>query len=220
MEKLKQLNKDLQSIQEKLEAEKYGLSEELQNIIDEISNLVDKPVILQKCDRKFENFRDEILAKEKEGKIVIATWEGFMEADLDKIIDQPTEGLLYDLNRDRATILTYIEDKKWVNDFACMKVIEKLKALLSNEGVGLSHWLYRFIKLIWLDIWETIKIIPLILAVTGICMGIFFLIAWVISLFTNNFEVAIYLTVVLLFMFVAILHGFDYFKKKYKQAKF
>ena len=76
---------------------------------------------------KFENFRDYILEKEKEGKVIIATFEGFAEADLDEIIKQPTEGLLYDLNRDRATILTFIEDKKWVNDFACMKVIEKLK---------------------------------------------------------------------------------------------
>jgi hypothetical protein len=60
------------------------------------------------------------------------THEGLMEAKLDEVIKQPTEGLLYDLNRDRITILTYINDPKWVNDFACMKVIEKLKEI--SEG--------------------------------------------------------------------------------------
>jgi hypothetical protein len=78
-------------------------------------------------DRKYKDFRDYILLKEKEGKIVITTTEGLMEVNLDEIIKQPVEGLLYDLNRDRATILTLIKDEKWVNDFACMKVIEKLK---------------------------------------------------------------------------------------------
>ncbi len=45
MGKLKQLNKDLQRIQEKLESKgTYSLSEELQNIIDEINNLVEARV--------------------------------------------------------------------------------------------------------------------------------------------------------------------------------
>lgn|SRR3990167_10908615 len=88
-------------------------------------------VKVQKCEQKFEDFRDIILAKEKEGKIIISTFDGLVEGNLDDIIDQPTEGLLYDLNRNRETILTYIYDQKWINDFACMKVIEKLKALLS-----------------------------------------------------------------------------------------
>ena len=81
-----------------------------------------------------ENFRDLVLEKEKQGKVVIATIDGYLEIDLDEIIKQPTEGLLYDLNRDRATILTFIDDRKWVNDFACMKVIEKLKAELEAQN--------------------------------------------------------------------------------------
>ena len=28
----------------------------------------------------------------------------------------------------KATILAWINDEKWVNDFACIKVVEKLKA--------------------------------------------------------------------------------------------
>ena len=50
-----------------------------------------------------------------------------MIADLEEIIKQPTEGLLYDLNRDRATVLTLMDDPKWVNDFAVGLVITKLK---------------------------------------------------------------------------------------------
>ncbi len=94
---------------------------------------IEPPVMQQKCDieQKYKDFRDYILEKEKEGKIVVNTAFGLGEISLDEIVKQHTEGLLYDLNRDRCTILTFIEDEKWVNDFACMKVIEKLKALLS-----------------------------------------------------------------------------------------
>jgi len=110
-----------------------GLYTEIKNLIND-SRPLQEGVILQKgeIEEKYIKFRDYILEKEKEGKIVINTIEGFAEMHLDEIINQHTEGLLYDLNRDRATILTLIEDEKWVNDFACMKVIEKLKALLSK----------------------------------------------------------------------------------------
>ena len=74
-----------------------------------------------------EKFRDMILQKEKEGKIVFMTIEGPMSVDLEEFIKQPTEGLLYDLNRDRVTVLTFIDDVKWVNDFAVGLVIAKLK---------------------------------------------------------------------------------------------
>lgn len=74
-----------------------------------------------------EKFKDLVLKKEKEGKIVFMTWDGPREADLEEFIKQPTEGLLYDLNRDRATVLTFIEDKKWVNDYAVGLVIARLK---------------------------------------------------------------------------------------------
>ena len=95
---------------------------------------IEPPVMLQKgeIEQKYKDFRDYILEKEKEGKIVVNTAFGLGEISLDEIVKQHTEGLLYDLNRDRCTILTFIEDEKWVNDFACMKVIEKLKALLST----------------------------------------------------------------------------------------
>lgn len=77
--------------------------------------------------------KDLILKKAEEGKIVFMTLEGPMEADLDEFIKQPTEGILYDLNRDCATVLTFIEDPKWVNDFAVGLVIAKLKEKIDNH---------------------------------------------------------------------------------------
>jgi len=86
-----------------------------------------KQTIYKKVEEKFERFKDAVLEREKEGKIVIMTWDGVKEVNIDDVIKQPTEGLLYDLNRDKVTILSYIEDPKWVNDYACMLVIKKLK---------------------------------------------------------------------------------------------
>lgn len=83
--------------------------------------------------KKFEDFKNNILKKEKEGKIVTANLEGFIEVNLDTFISQPIEGILYDLNRDRITVLANIEDQKWVNDFAVMLVITKLKDELERE---------------------------------------------------------------------------------------
>lgn len=82
-----------------------------------------------------ESVKEYILEKEKEKKIVILTHEGFVQANIEEIIKLPTMELLYDLNRDRATILTFIDDLKWVNDYACMLIIEKLKSLLTTEEI-------------------------------------------------------------------------------------
>jgi len=78
-------------------------------------------------EKKFEEFRDLILKKEKEGKIVFMSFDGPCEINLDAFIKQPAEGILYDLNRNRATVLTFIDDPKWVNDFAVGLVIARLK---------------------------------------------------------------------------------------------
>ena len=85
---------------------------------------------------KENSIKELVLEKEKEGKVVFATWDGLMEADLESIIKQPTEGLLYDLNRDKATVLSFISDEnsveKWINDYACGLVIAKLKEKIDN----------------------------------------------------------------------------------------
>jgi len=94
-----------------------------------------------------EKIKELVLAKKAEGKVVFATFEGLMSADLEEFIKQPAEGILYDLNRDAATVLTFINDQKWVNDFAVGLVITKLKEKLeaveqpraADEATGCAH---------------------------------------------------------------------------------
>ena len=49
---------------------------------------------------------DKILELQKEGKIAFMTIDGLMSADINNIIQQPAEGLLYDLNRDTASLMS------------------------------------------------------------------------------------------------------------------
>lgn len=83
--------------------------------------------ITKKEKKARENLRDLILEKEKENKVVYSTFEGYACNDLDEIIDlQPVDGLLYDLNRLPEVVLTWIDDQKWVNDYAVQLVIKRL----------------------------------------------------------------------------------------------
>lgn len=70
-------------------------------------------------------FVDKEYAK---GNIVFSTAEGLETSNLKMFINQPTDGILYDLNRLEEVIYIYIDDPKWVNDFAVCKVIRELKA--------------------------------------------------------------------------------------------
>jgi len=73
-----------------------------------------------------------VLENEKEGKIVCRTIEGFMTTDIDEFIEQPTEGLLYDLNRGRDVVVGFLNDPKWVNDYAVALVIARLKERIAE----------------------------------------------------------------------------------------
>lgn len=79
-----------------------------------------------------EQIKELILEESKKGNVIISSFEGLAKMKLSEIVDQPVEGLLYDLNRDPATILTFIKDPKWVNDYACMQVIVYLKNKLDE----------------------------------------------------------------------------------------
>lgn len=69
-----------------------------------------------------------ILSKKKEGKIVFHSLEGLMEAKMEDIIQQPAEGMLWDLNRDVATLLSRASEENpcWVNDIALANITEYL----------------------------------------------------------------------------------------------
>lgn len=74
-----------------------------------------------------ENIKERVLDEYKKGNIVIANFEGLQVMKIDEFIKQPAEGLLYDLNRNEATILTFLPDPKWINDYASSQVIKALK---------------------------------------------------------------------------------------------
>ena len=89
----------------------------------------------EKLKYQYENFKEMVLGEYKKGNVVFMTIEGPMVAPLKEYIKQPTEGLLYDLNRDKATVLTQIKNHaKWVNDYAVAIVIEELKRQLDGKG--------------------------------------------------------------------------------------
>ena len=71
-----------------------------------------------------------ILSNEKNHEITLMTVEGLMKVSIDNLVNQNAQGILYDLNRDKASILSMVEgkSKRWVNDYATACVIEELKA--------------------------------------------------------------------------------------------
>jgi hypothetical protein len=73
------------------------------------------------------------------GNIVVATFERLQVMSMKEFIKQPAQGMLYDLNRDEATVLTFIKDPKWVNDFAVSKVIQELKKQLATSDDKIEH---------------------------------------------------------------------------------
>lgn len=77
---------------------------------------------------------DIIRSEFAKGNIVFAgVNELIVAADLNKFLNQPIDGLLYDLNRSEEVILTNIKDNpKWVNDFAVCKVIRTLHERLRS----------------------------------------------------------------------------------------
>ena len=88
-------------------------------------------------DKKKQEFYELVREQEKQGRVVILSMfpDGHNDVssyDLDTFISQPIEGLLYDLNRLPEVVATYIDDPKWVNDYAVYLVIKRLKEKLAE----------------------------------------------------------------------------------------
>lgn len=79
-----------------------------------------------------EEIKDIILREEKKGNICYMTVDGLITVSLKEFIAQPIDGLLYDLNRDKMTIMSFLDDIKWVNDYAVSIVITALHAQLKH----------------------------------------------------------------------------------------
>ena len=79
--------------------------------------------------RAQKRLRDRILAERDKGNIVHWGLPGKLNTvKLDDFIKQPADGILYDLNRLEEISLTFLDDPRWVNDFAVALTIRKLKA--------------------------------------------------------------------------------------------
>lgn len=90
----------------------------------------------KKPNKAQEELKERILAERKKGNIVFWGLPGeLMSAKLDEFVEQPAEGMLYDLNRLEEISLTFIHEPKWVNDFAVAMVIRKL-AEQRNEAIA------------------------------------------------------------------------------------
>ena len=70
------------------------------------------------------SIRDKVLAEWDKGNLVYADIDGLKSIKFEEFVKQPLEGMLYDINRNTATILTFLYDPKWVNDFALTKLLE------------------------------------------------------------------------------------------------
>lgn len=70
--------------------------------------------------------KEKILAEYAKGNVCFRTEDGITTAKMEDFAKQPVEGLLYDLNRDRATITAFLDDPKWVNDLALTEVLKYL----------------------------------------------------------------------------------------------
>ena len=86
-----------------------------------------------------EQIKEKVLAEYQKGNVCYRTVEGIFTAKMEQFVKQPIEGMLYDLNRDRATITAFLNDPKWVNDLALTEVlryqdkrIKELEAELEN----------------------------------------------------------------------------------------
>lgn len=79
------------------------------------------------------DIKEIVLNARKEGKVVIRTLDGFRIISLEELADQPVDGLLYDLNRSEEAVMDFMDDPKWINDFACVQVIRYLKNKLENK---------------------------------------------------------------------------------------
>ena len=88
----------------------------------------------------FESFRDAILKEYRDNKIVVMTITGAQVCNFEKFLNQPADGILYDLNILEEHVLSEIEDQRWVNRYAACKVIRALKEKINElESMNLGR---------------------------------------------------------------------------------
>lgn len=73
--------------------------------------------------KKKDSIRDKVVAEWEKGNVCVATFDGIEIIPMTWFLEQPLDGMLYDMNRDEETILSFIEDRKWVNDYALTRML-------------------------------------------------------------------------------------------------
>ena len=81
-----------------------------------------------------------IQEKEKEGMVSFMTFEGLASCKLGEFIKQPADGMLYDLNRDKVTVLTASPELRWINDYAVAVVITYLMSDEYKKEIAKRLW--------------------------------------------------------------------------------
>ena len=87
-------------------------------------------------DEEFEKRLEMVENVVKQGGIFFMTCDGIRSMKMEDFISQPADGILYDLNRDKATTVILAKDgtlgMRWVNDLAVAYVIKALKCELNK----------------------------------------------------------------------------------------
>ena len=71
-----------------------------------------------------EELREIVMDEWKKGFIVYRTIDGLQKQELSEFVKQPIERQLYDLDRDMATCLAFIDEPMGVDNFASMVLIK------------------------------------------------------------------------------------------------
>ena len=88
-----------------------------------------------------EELKNLVMNEWREGNIVFETIEGLHKQKIEDFVKQPIEGQLYDINRDLATCLAFIDEPFGVNNFSSMVLLryyyarcQKLERELEKYG--------------------------------------------------------------------------------------
>jgi hypothetical protein len=85
-----------------------------------------------KIHSKMDSIKEKVIEEYEKGNIVIDSYGELISVKLTDFIEASADEILYELNRDEATVLTFINNPKWINDFAASRVIRALKEKIDD----------------------------------------------------------------------------------------
>jgi len=68
------------------------------------------------------------------GKVLYNTCEGLMQIGIEDLVSQDIDGLLYDLNRDAATVLIIFDEQRLMNELATINVLKYLHKIATDDN--------------------------------------------------------------------------------------